>query len=756
MSYLDGLNEKQHEAAIHDKGPILVIAGAGTGKTKVLTTRIANLIDTGKASPYEILAITFTNKAASEMKDRIAKLLQTEVDRMWVGTFHSICVKILRKNIGILGYDQNFTIYDTDDQKNLIKKIIKELAVDTKRFPPNMVKSTISKLKNSEVSPDEYINNNYAFYDKRMIGEIYAKYEKALKSNNSLDFDDLLIKALDCLRMNDEATKYYRDRFKYVLVDEYQDTNNIQYKLVKHLAKRTNEPSNLFVVGDDDQSIYGWRGADISNILNFENDFKNSKLIRLERNYRSTETILNAANAVIKNNATRKGKELYTEDNKGSLIKVLGNNNEKEEAYTIAQTISYESNKIDTNYSDFAVLYRTNSQSRAIEEGLIKLGVPYKIVGGLKFYGRKEIKDIMAYLILLQNPRDDMSFLRIINLPRRKIGPKALSLLQEYANINESSLFEACYNLDEIDLPKAAHKGVVDFLQITELLMVKKDACELSEFITAVYEDSGLKNMFESDETVEGLSRLDNIMEFFSAITDFQEMNTNHSIDDFLAHVSLLADTDKTKNINSDVVTLLTIHSAKGLEFNSVFISGLEDGLFPSIRSNDDDNDDSKLEEERRLFYVAATRAKKNLYLSYAEERMVFGQHRASKISRYLKEIPTEFLDKELEVSSSHASTSSYARAKNYGYKSSELKTTYMDETIHRRKPKVEKKDDTEVFTRDENISLTTGDKVLHKAWGEGTVVSVLQTGDKSKATIAFENKGVKTLIVELAPIKKL
>ncbi|MCE7749299.1 MAG: UvrD-helicase domain-containing protein [Candidatus Heimdallarchaeota archaeon] len=754
MNYLDGLNVKQKEAALHDKGPILVIAGAGTGKTKVLTSRIANLIDTEKANPYEILAITFTNKAAKEMKTRISALLHTEVDRMWVGTFHSICVRILRKYISVLGYNNNFTIYDTTDQKNLIKKVIKEMAVDPKRFPPNQIKSNISRLKNAEISPDEYISKNYSIYDRRTIGEIYGKYEKELRRNNALDFDDLLIKALDCLRKDDSIAAYYREKFKYILVDEYQDTNNIQYQLVKYLAKRKNAPSNLFVVGDDDQSIYGWRGADIGNILNFEKDFENSKLIRLERNYRSTSTILDAANAVIKNNVNRKGKELYTEDNKGNLITIMKNNNEKEEAYNIAHVISHETNKSDVDYSDFAILYRTNSQSRALEEGLIKLGIPYKIVGGLKFYGRKEIKDIMAYIILLQNPTDDINFLRVINTPTRKIGLKSVASIQQYADENSCSLFEACYNLDDIQLPKAAHNGVSDFVKIVELLMVKKDACEITELINAVYEDTGLKKMFEADETIEGLSRIDNIEEFFSAVTDFEEMNADHSLDSFLTHVSLLSDIDRTKEVDIDVVTLLTIHSAKGLEFSTVFIAGLEDGLFPSIRSSDEDNQDDKLEEERRLFYVATTRAKKNLYLSYAEDRMTFGRHTPGIKSRYLDEIPSEYLDNSLEEEKSNSNPWTGKSHFTSSLKTSYSKPTYSKIAYSKNNCTKAKVKDT--FTRDENISLTVGDKVLHKAWGEGTIVSLNGEGEKQKATIAFNNKGIKTLITALAPIKKI
>ncbi|MDF2677186.1 MAG: pcrA, partial [Bacillota bacterium] len=434
MNLLNSLNEKQKEAAAHDKGPILVIAGAGTGKTRVLTHRIANLIETGKAKPWEILSITFTNKAAKEMKERIGQLIDYSIDKMWIGTFHSICVRILRSHIDRIGYDKNFVIYDTDDQKTVIKDCIKEKNLDTKTYNVNVIRSIISTEKNNRVTPDKFIADNFTNFNLRNIGEVYALYEKKLKKSNALDFDDLIVKALQLLETDEDVLESYRERFKYILVDEYQDTNKVQYNLVKKLGQKSNGESNIFVVGDEDQSIYGWRGADIQNILDFEKDFEGAKVVKLEKNYRSTNVILDAANGVIKNNSQRKGKNLFTDCCDGSLIKLVETDNEKEEAFMVSALMRKEHKQNKISYSDMAILYRTNAQSRALEEGLIREGIPYKIVGGLKFYGRKEIKDIVSYLMLIQNQKDDVSFDRIINVPRRKIGQKTIDTLVEYAD----------------------------------------------------------------------------------------------------------------------------------------------------------------------------------------------------------------------------------------------------------------------------------------------------------------------------------
>ena len=768
MDLLSGLNDKQREAAEHDKGPILVIAGAGTGKTRVLTHRIANLIKTGKAKPWEILAITFTNKAANEMKERIGQLIDFSIDKMWIGTFHSICVRILRRDIDKIGYDKSFVIYDTDDQKTLIKDCIKELNLDTKTYNANVIRSIISNEKNNRNPADKFIAENYGNFNLRNTGEVYALYEKKLKTANALDFDDLIIKALWLLESTDIVLESYSDRFKYILVDEYQDTNSVQYNLVKILGKKKTGESNVFVVGDEDQSIYGWRGADINNILDFEKDFEGAKIVKLEKNYRSTNVILNAANGVIKNNCQRKGKNLYTDFEDGNLIKLLETDNEKEEAFMIAALMRKEHKQSNVNYSEMAILYRTNAQSRALEEGLIREGIPYKIVGGLKFYGRKEIKDIMSYLMLIQNQKDDISFKRIINVPRRKIGQKTIDTIYEYASQSEVPMFEASYDVLELGLTQAATKSVQKFVSIIEMLMIKKDVMPLSEFIKAVYEDTGYKAMLLEDVTVEGRSRVDNIEEFLSAAKDFEERYEENSLEDFLSHTSLLADVDKTDENNKDCVTLLTIHSAKGLEYDTVFVTGLEEGMFPMIRKNDESDDD--LEEERRLFYVAVTRAKRMLYITYANERMVFGSHESRNKSRFIEEIPGEcfeeynpqsIADKKMKSFEKFDSSSSDSSFNNNEVRSGHSFIEAKNKNLFKGAMSFGSANNNDnekiiTFPKLKSDKLQAGDKVMHKAWGIGTIVQLSGEGENQKAIIAFENKGIKNVMLSYAPIEKI
>ncbi len=742
MDILNSLNDKQREAASYDKGPILVIAGAGTGKTRVLTHRTAYLIESGKAMPWEILAITFTNKAADEMKERIGQLIDYSIDKMWIGTFHSICVRILRRFIDRIGYDKNFVIYDTDDQKIVIRDCIKELNLDTKTYNLSSIKSLISNEKNRRNTPDEYINDNYINFINRNKGEVYALYEKKLKASNALDFDDLIVKTLELLEKNEDILELYQERFKYILVDEYQDTNNVQYNLIRILGKKKNGESNVFVVGDEDQSIYGWRGADISNILNFENDFKGAEIVKLEKNYRSTDVILNAANGVIKNNCQRKGKNLYTEFKDGNLIRILETDNERDEAFTTAALIRKDHTGKNIDYSDIAILYRTNAQSRALEEGLIREGIPYKIVGGVKFYDRKEIKDIMAYLRLVLNQKDDVSFDRIINVPRRKLGQKAIDAISNYAEFNGVSKFEACFDFDTMELMPSAKKSIGSFVEILEILMIKKDVMSLSEFITDVIENTGLKDMFLQDDTVEGRSRVENIDEFLSAAKDFEERYIDNTVEDFLAHISLLADIDKTDSAK-DVVTMMTVHSAKGLEFDTVFIAGLEDGMFPIIRDEDEDD----VEEERRLFYVAITRAKRMLYITHAKDRMRFGSHEMRMKSRFLDEIPGECIEESDQISFGYKKLQklqSNIIKVNFGnyFSADETRATQIEK--QKEKPK-HKSDD-----------FLPGDKIMHKLWGIGTVIQVKDQGDDTIIVIAFENKGIKNLSLKLAPIQKI
>jgi DNA helicase-2/ATP-dependent DNA helicase PcrA len=617
----------------------------------------------------------------------------------------------------------------------------------------------------------------------RNIGEVYALYEKKLKKSNALDFDDLIVKALQLLETDEDVLESYRERFKYILVDEYQDTNKVQYNLVKKLGQKSNGESNIFVVGDEDQSIYGWRGADIQNILDFEKDFEGAKVVKLEKNYRSTNVILDAANGVIKNNSQRKGKNLFTDCCDGSLIKLVETDNEKEEAFMVSALMRKEHKQNKISYSDMAILYRTNAQSRALEEGLIREGIPYKIVGGLKFYGRKEIKDIVSYLMLIQNQKDDVSFDRIINVPRRKIGQKTIDTLVEYADEQNISLFEASYEAENLGLTKAATLSVQNFTAMMEMLMIKKDVMSLSEFMEAVYEDTGYKKMLLEDVTIEGRSRVDNINEFLSAAKDFEERYEENSLEDFLSHTSLLADVDKTDETAQDTVTLLTVHSAKGLEFDTVFLTGLEEKMFPMIRQDDSDDD---LEEERRLFYVAVTRAKRMLYITYANERMVFGHHEMRSRSRFIKEIPDCCFDdataesiankkinsfsKQSEslfgISSGRQSESSFGESSSSGRsfsfseaKNSKLFKGSMDFGIQSNDTDDAKDDE----NNKENISpklksnkISAGDKIMHKAWGIGTIVQISGTGNDQKAIIAFDNKGIKTVMLSYAPIEKI
>jgi len=708
----------------------LVIAGAGTGKTRVLTHRTAYLIESGNAMPWEVLAITFTNKAADEMKERISRLIDYSIDRMWIGTFHSVCVRILRRFIDRIGYDKTFTIYDADDQKIVIRDSIKELELNPKTYNINTIKALISNEKNRRNTPDNYIKENYNSFAERNKGEVYALYEKKLRTSNALDFDDLIVKTLELLEKNEDVLELYQDRFKYILVDEYQDTNNAQYNLIRLLGKKKSGENNVFVVGDEDQSIYGWRGADITNILNFENDFKGAEIVKLEKNYRSTDVILNAANGVIKNNCQRKGKNLYTDLKKGSLIRIFETDNERDEAFTAAALIRKEHRENNIDYSEIAVLYRTNAQSRALEEGLIREGIPYKIVGGVKFYDRKEIKDIMAYLRLIQNQKEDISFDRIINVPRRKLGQKSLEAISNYALSRGVSKFEACFDLGQIELMPSALRSIESFVSVIEMLMIKKDVMPLSEFIINAMDDTGLKEMLLEDETVEGRSRVENINEFLSAAKDFEERYQENSLEDFLAHISLLADIDKTDSIK-DVVTLMTAHSAKGLEFDTVFITGLEDGMFP-ILSRDEEDD---IEEERRLFYVAITRAKRMLYITHARDRMRFGSHEMRIKSRFLDEIPEECIESSDPLS--------------FGNKKLQELESYID-----RRKNQDFEDKIQITEKPQLKSgdFALGDKIMHKMWGKGTVVQLKE----DIIVIAFENKGIKNLNLEYAPIEKI
>ncbi len=639
MELLNGLNKEQKEAVLHNEGPLLILAGAGSGKTRVLTHRIAYLIKEQGIYPSSILAITFTNKAAREMRERIDSLIGDLSNDMWVGTFHSICIRILRRDIERLGYDRSFVIYDTSDQQVVIKECLKELNLNDKNFPPKSMLETIGKQKD-ELIDAEHFEKLYAS-DFRMgkIAKVYKLYEKKLKSNNALDFDDIIMNTIKLFKQCTEVLEYYQRRFRYVLVDEYQDTNTAQYTLVRLLSEAH---QNLCVVGDDDQSIYGWRGANIRNILDFEKDFKKCKTIKLEQNYRSTQNILDAANFVISNNTGRKNKSLWTENKGGSKIVVCENDNEHEEALYAAREIQRLINSEDRKYKDFSILYRINAQSRVLEEMLMREGLPYKIVGGQKFYDRKEIKDIIAYLRLIQNPADNVSLKRIINVPKRGIGDTTVEHAENIAIENGLSIFTIISDAQEYPALGRAAQKLDSFAKMILRLRTMKETMSISELLDMVINDTGVLKEYEVENTVEAQSRVENIKELKSVALEFEKQNELNSLEEFLANISLVSDLDNLEE-EQDYIVLMTMHSAKGLEFPVVFIPGLEEGVFPGYRAITEGLE--QLEEERRLCYVGITRAREKLYLSNARFRTLFGNSSYNKPSRFLSEIPEHLVE---------------------------------------------------------------------------------------------------------------
>lgn len=721
MDYISGLNDRQKEAVLYGEGPLLILAGAGSGKTRVLTHRIAYLIEERGVPPYNILAITFTNKAANEMKERVKSLIGDKLDDLWIGTFHSICVRILRRYIDRLGYSSSFVIYDSYDQKTVVKECIKEMNLDKETYKERSILSTISSLKNTMVTPDEYINENYNSFYNRNVGEIYALYEKKLKSNNGLDFDDLILKTIELLKNNSDVLEYYQRKFRYIFVDEYQDTNKAQYQLVNLLSQKY---KNLCVVGDDDQSIYGWRGADISNILNFEEDFPNTKIIKLEQNYRSTKNILDVANSVIKNNYERKDKALWTSNDEGKPIVIKMTSDEREEGDFVANNIEELIQKEGYNPSDFAILYRTNAQSRIFEEIFMRRNIPYKIVGGLKFYDRKEVKDIIAYLRLIQNPLDDVSLMRIINVPKRGIGNATIEKVEQYAAHRGESLYSALLDVEQIPgLSKRAENNLKSFTTMINKFLAMKEILDLKDFVEEIVNGTGYIRELELEDTVEATSRIENIKEFVSVAVDFEFKNPDGTLEDFLADVSLLSDVDKTED-DFESVTLLTVHSAKGLEFPVVFLVGMEEGLFPIARAIDVE---SELEEERRLCYVAITRAEVQLFISHANMRTIYGNTNICIPSRFVNEIPDEFVETEDE-------------------KKDMSTKDLIVKSFTSRKPIVNNNVDAK--------EVTVGSKVKHKMWGVGTVVQAVKKGGDMELVVAFEEKGIKKLLLSIAPIE--
>lgn len=729
---LDGLNKMQRKAVLHGEGPLLVLAGAGSGKTRVLTTSIACLIEEKNIDPRNIIAITFTNKAANEMKERVSRLLDMDVSHLWIGTFHSICARILRMNIDKIGYDRNFTIYDTSDQKTLIKEIINELGYKDD-IAPREALNVISSAKNKSLDPDEFLKLNTYYSKGDIYYEIYKKYEEKKFYYNALDFDDLIDKVLYLFVKSKETLDFYQKKFEYVFVDEYQDTNNSQYELIKYFAGFHN---NITVVGDADQSIYSFRGANISNILNFEKDFKDAEIIKLEQNYRSTESILETANLLIENNSERKDKELWTENKGGDKVIYKANSVESEEAKFVLDNIK---SLIQEGYDakDFAILYRTNAQSRPFEEILMKNLLDYKVVGGLKFYDRKEIKDLVSYLKILVNPKDDLSLKRIINEPKRGIGNKSIEELERVANLHNIAILDLITNesfntLISDRIKKSTEKFYLPLREIFDNV----DNYKIVDLIEDVLDKSGYMKSLESSYSVEDRARIDNINEFISSASEYQENNPEDNIYDYLENLSLLSDLDKTESTDNSI-SLMTMHAAKGLEFPVVFVVGLDEGLFPGKRSIDEGN----IEEERRLFYVAITRAQEKLFLSSAEARRNYGKPVFYKPSRFIDEI-IDNIKVEEKISS-------------YGYSSREYEKTMAEDYMREKtRQSVLGKQLNKTSASDDEYKV--GDKLVHAKWGSGMVVQIKKQDKGNELVVAFDEKGLKKLNQDYAPIEKV
>ncbi len=639
MSIYESLNPVQQEAVYHTQGPVLILAGAGSGKTRVLTHRIAYLIDTQDVNPWNILAITFTNKAAGEMRERVDQIVGYGSENVWVSTFHSTCVRILRRYIDKLGYDRNFTIYDTDDQKTVIKEVCKKLNIDTKIFKERSMLAAISSAKDELLTAEEFRLRPGGDYARQRIAAVYQAYQSTLRSNNALDFDDLIMKTVELFSTQPDVLAYYQERFKYIMVDEYQDTNTAQFKFVSILASKY---KNLCVVGDDDQSIYKFRGANIYNILNFEKEYPEAKVIKLEQNYRSTQNILGAANAVIKNNSGRKDKSLWTSNEEGNPVVLEQYNTEYEEAAGVVDDIDMLTKNHAVKYSDCAVLYRTNAQSRVLEEKFVMRGIPYRMIGGQNFYARKEIKDLLCYLKTIDNGRDDLAVRRIINVPKRGIGAASLNKVDDYAVRYGLSFFEALERAKEIPAMGKAADKITGFVNMIQVLRAKLEYISISKLLEEILEETGYVKELRAEGTEEALARIENIDELMNKIVTYEEEHEAPSLREFLEEVSLVADIDSLDESNERVV-LMTLHSAKGLEFPYVFMTGLEDGLFPSYMSIVSD-DSLAVEEERRLCYVGITRAMKHLTLTYAKSRMVHGSTQYNKVSRFVREIPGRYL----------------------------------------------------------------------------------------------------------------
>ncbi len=759
---LSMLNPQQRLAAETLEGPVLILAGAGSGKTRALTCRVANLLDHGVPA-WNILALTFTNKAAKEMKERITAMVGDQAEEAWISTFHSTCARMLRRDIEKLGYTRSFVIYDDDDQKSVLKEILKRLNIDEKFLPTRELSAKISDAKNKLLSPDEWFRESQKDYRCQMIHNVFLEYETRLKANNALDFDDLLVKTLELLADHPPVLESYRKRFRYVMVDEYQDTNYAQYMMIKLL---TDESRNLCVVGDDDQSIYGWRGADIRNILDFEKDYPDATVIKLEQNYRSSANILDAANQVIAHNAGRKEKALWTEKGPGEKLHLYAAGDERDEAAWIAGRIR-QFNRAGENYGNCAILYRTNAQSRVIEEMLMRSGIPYKVFGGLKFYDRKEVRDVVAYLRVIVNPSDDVSLRRIINVPKRAIGDTTVQELMQHAMDNGMPLYSALSDMPD-SLGARPRKNISEFFMLMTMLMAMKEAMPVSEFVPMLVEKTGLMEQYKKEDTDEARSRVENIQEFLGAVEEYCKSTENPTLEDYLENVSLVTDLDQAEDMGRGYVTLMTLHSSKGLEFPIVFLTGLEEGIFPSSRSL---MEEDRMEEERRLCYVGITRAQHKLFISRAQQRMLYNQVNHNAPSRFLDEIPERLVVDEAAIIRSgfdaRAPQQRPAARSGYGNRSQQrpaarpgmgmggsasigglnipgVQKGFVGSAARSAAPNAM-----------QNL-YKPGDRVRHLKFGEGNVVSVTGSGAAARIKIEFTAYGEKEFALSVAPIVKL
>ena len=749
MSIYDTLNEPQREAVYYTEGPLLILAGAGSGKTRVLTHRIAYLIEEKGVNPWNILAITFTNKAAGEMRERVDRLVGFGSESIWVSTFHSMCVRILRRHISLLGYDTNFTIYDADDQKALMKDVCKLLQIDTKIYKERALLAAVSHAKNELVTPEEFRLNAGGDFSQRKIAEVYEEYEKQLKANNALDFDDLLIKTVQLFQTQADVLEYYQERFRYIMVDEYQDTNTVQFELVRLLASKYR---NLCVVGDDDQSIYKFRGANIKNILNFEQYFEDAKVIKLEQNYRSTSNILNAANAVIRNNAGRKDKTLWTDNGEGEKIQFRQFDSAYDEAEYIVDDIRKRVREQEYSYHDNVILYRTNAQSRLFEEKFVTANIPYKIVGGINFYARREIKDLLAYLKTVDNGKDDLAVRRIVNVPKRGIGLTSINRVQDYAAAYNIGFYDALRAVDLIpNIGRGASK-LESFVALIEHFKTDAEDMSISDLLKEIIEETGYIESLQAEDMVEAETRIENIDELLSKVAAYEEdcedRNEPASLSGFLEEVALVADIDSLDE-DTDYVVLMTLHSAKGLEFPNVYLAGMEDGLFPSYMTITSD-DPEEVEEERRLCYVGITRAEKELTLTCARRRMIRGETQYNKMSRFLKEIPMELLSTGAaftkEKEEPEVKVSAYMQAKQ-AFKAKPFGGSAPYSQAPARsfgKPS------------GKGLDYGTGDRVRHIKFGEGTVTAIVEGGRDYEVTVAFDTAGTKKMFAAFAKLVKI